>query len=80
MICKLYKSNHFGLSFDNDAPKIWNDLPDDVQSATISERTSKPISLHKHIHPNLCFSWFLSVALTPAMSQVNDYQFSAFSL
>ena len=28
-ICK-----HFGLSFAYDAPKIWNDLPDDVRSAT----------------------------------------------
>ena len=23
-------SKHFGLSFAYDAPKIWNDLPDDV--------------------------------------------------
>ena len=31
----LYKSSkHFGLSFAYDAPKIWNDLPDDVRSAT----------------------------------------------
>ena len=42
---------------------------------TLSERSSKPISLYKHIHPNFCFSWFLSVALTLAMSQVNDYSF-----
>ena len=44
MICKLevlyfatsiYKSTkHFGLSFTYDAPKIWNDLSDDVCSAT----------------------------------------------
>ena len=27
-------SKHFGLSFTYDAPKIWNDLPDDVRSAT----------------------------------------------
>ena len=27
-------SKHFGLSFAYDAPKIWNDLPDDVHSAT----------------------------------------------
>ena len=27
-------SNHFGLSFAYDAPKIWNDLPDDVRLAT----------------------------------------------
>ena len=31
----LYKSSkHFNLSFAYDAPKIWNDLPDDVRSAT----------------------------------------------
>ena len=31
----LYKSSkHFSLSFAYDAPKIWNDLPDDVRSAT----------------------------------------------
>ena len=31
----IYKSsNHFGLSFAYDAPKIWNDLPDDVHLAT----------------------------------------------
>ena len=46
--------------------------------STNSERSSKPISLHKHIHPNFCFSRFLSVALTPAMSQVNDYSFLLF--
>ena len=31
----IYKSSkHFGLSFAYDTPKIWNDLPDDVHSAT----------------------------------------------
>ena len=31
----LYKSSkHFGLSFAYDTPKIWNNLPDDVHSAT----------------------------------------------
>ena len=31
----VYKSTkHFGLSFAYDAPKIWNDLPDDESSAT----------------------------------------------
>ena len=33
-----------------------------------SERNSKAISLHKHIHPNFSFSWFVSGALTLAMS------------
>ena len=42
---------------------------------THSERSSKPISLHKHIHPNFCLSLFLSMALTLAMSKVNDYSF-----
>ena len=48
--------------------------------STHSERSSKPISLHKHIHPNFSFSWFLSVALTLVMSQVNDYGFCFFCL
>ena len=43
-----------------------------------SERSSKPISLHKHIHPNFCFSQFVSLALTFVMSQVNDYSFFCF--
>ena len=31
----IYKSTkQFGLSFAYDAPKIWNELPDNVQSAT----------------------------------------------
>ena len=31
----IYKSaKHFGHSFAYDAPRIWNDLPDDVRSAT----------------------------------------------
>ena len=33
----VYKSStHFGLSFAYDAPKIWNDLPDDVVHSTAS--------------------------------------------
>ena len=35
--------------------------------STYSERSSEPISLHKHVHPDFCFSEFLSMALTPAM-------------
>ena len=31
-VCKSTK--HFGLSFGYDAPRIWNDLPDDACSAT----------------------------------------------
>ena len=41
--------------------------------STHSEGSSKPISLHEHIHPNFCSPWFLSVAPTHAMSQVYDY-------
>ena len=43
--------------------------------STHSEGSSNPISLHKRIHPNFCFPWFLSMALTLAMSQVYDYCF-----
>ena len=27
-------SKQFGFSFAHDAPKIWNDLPEDIHSAT----------------------------------------------
>ena len=31
----IYRSSkHFGFCFAHDAPKIWNDLPDEVRSAT----------------------------------------------
>ena len=43
--------------------------------STHSERSSKPISSHKHIRPDFCFPSFLSVVLTLAMSQVYDYSF-----
>ena len=43
--------------------------------STHSEGSSKPISLHKHIHPNFCSPWSLSMVLTLAMSQVYDYSF-----
>ena len=70
----LYKSSkHFGLSFAYDAPKIW-DVVRPLLS-THSEGSSKPISSHKHTHPDFCFPSFLSVALTLAMSQVYDYSF-----
>ena len=46
--------------------------------STHSEKSSKPISLHKHIHPNFCFSRFLSVARTLTMSQVYDFSFLLF--
>ena len=43
--------------------------------STHLEGSSKPISLHKHIHPNFRFPWSLSMVLTLAMSQVYDYSF-----
>ena len=46
--------------------------------STHSEGSSKHISLHKHKYPNFCFPWFLSMALTLAMSQVYDYSFLLF--
>ena len=46
--------------------------------STQSERSTKPISLHKLFHPNSCFSRYLSMVLAPAMSQVNDYSFLVF--
>ena len=73
----VYKSSkHFGLSFAYDAPKIWNDMPDDVRSATSLHPFKKKLKtypLHKHIHHNFSFSQFLYVAPTLAMSQTHDY-------
>ena len=43
-----------------------------------SERSLKPIALHKHIHPNFCTLWSLSRSLTTAISQVNEYSFLLF--
>ena len=58
-VTSAYKSTkYFGLSFAYDVPKIWNELPDDVLSATplhSFRKKLKPISLHKHIHLNFCF-------------------------
>ena len=58
----IYKSSkHFGLSFAYDTPRIWNDLlmmhirP---LLSTHSEGSSKPISLHKLIHPDFRFPCF----------------------
>ena len=79
-------SKSFGLSFAYDAPKIGNDLADESGVmmyvwpllSILSERSSKSMSLHKHIHRNFSFSQFLSVALILAMSQVNDYSLLLF--
>ena len=92
MVCSLrphtlslqYKSSkHFSLSFACDAPKIWNDFSGGVRSATSLHsftKSSKPISLHKHIHPNFSFFQFLSVVPNLAMSQANDCSFLLFCL
>ena len=50
----IYKSfKHFGLSFAFDAPKIWNDLPDDVHSAISlhSFRRKLTTYLFAHTYP-----------------------------
>ena len=38
--------NHFGLSFSYDAPKIWNDLPDDVHSASFHHSIRKKLKTY----------------------------------
>ena len=50
----IYKSSkHFGLSFAYEAPKIWNDLPDDVRLATSlhSFRRKFKTYLFAHAYP-----------------------------
>ena len=43
----LYTSTkNFGLSFAYDAPKIWNDLPDDVHSATSLHSFTKKLKTY----------------------------------
>ena len=57
---------HFDLSIAYDAPRIWDDLPDDKRSAkslSSFSKESKPTSLQKHTHPS---SLFLSVFLCSA--------------
>ena len=40
-LASVYESKkHFGLSFEYDAPRIWNDMPDDAHSA-------KPLNLRR---------------------------------
>ena len=71
----IYKSKtHFGLSFAYDAPRIWNDLPDDVHSAkslSSFRKKLKTYSLKKLTHPRLSLVFILfSVVSTPAMSLI----------
>ena len=73
----IYKSKkHFGLSFAYDAPRIWNDLPDDILTAKSlslhSGRSWQPIPLQKLIHLSffpVLFQSF-SVVPTPAMPRI----------
>ena len=55
----IYKfKKHFDLSIAYDAPRIWDDLPDDKRSAkslSSFSKESKPISLQKHTHPSFLF-------------------------
>ena len=80
----VHKSTkHFGLSFAYDAPKIWNDLPDDLHSTTSLHsfrKKLKTISLQKHTHPS--FWLFFLVLLHGAEpcyvsgDMINDFYFS----
>ena len=48
----VYKSTkHFDFSFAYDAPKFWNDWPDDVRQPLLSTHPEKThnVSLCKHI-------------------------------
>ena len=65
-----YKSKkHFGLSFAYDAPRVWNDLPDDVHSAKSLSSFKKKLKtyLYKSL-PSLvffcsCFRLFFFIPL-----------------
>ena len=66
----VYKSaKHFGLRFAYDAPKIWNDLPDNGNQSLLATHLEEAqnLSLCKSI-PTLtaAFSLSFSMALTPA--------------
>ena len=61
-------SKHFGLSFAYDAPKIWNDLSDDVSSKEAQNLFLKT-SISTLISPFPGFSPWCCLA----MSRVNDY-------
>ena len=78
----VYKSSkHVGLSFAYDAPKIWNDLPDDVHLVTPLHSFRKKLKTYLFAQaypPNFGFSQFLSMTLTFTMLQVNDYSFLLF--
>ena len=46
-VTSVHKSTkHFGLSFAYDAPKIWNDLPDDVRSASSANIVKKRLKAY----------------------------------
>ena len=55
----IFKSTmHFGLSCANDAPVIWNNLPDNVYSATSLSSIRKKLKSYlfaKHTNPSFLF-------------------------
>ena len=67
----------FGLSFAYDAPKIWNELPEDVRSATsIATFRNKLIYFPNYLFSSLTFSTCLafSVVSTIAMDMDKDFR------
>ena len=80
----VYKSTkHISLSFAYDAPKIWNDLLAMMMYvwpllSIHSGRSSKPISLQKHIHPNFCLFQVSHRGADPCIFPVDDYGFLFF--
>ena len=77
-VCKSTKP--FGLSFAFNAPKIWNDLPDHVNSATsLIQKEVKTFLLWRPILKLVSdFVWSFSVMLTLAVSSymIMDFCFS----
>ena len=69
----IYKSTkQFGLSFAYDAPKIWNELPDNVRSATSIASFRKKLKAYLFCQaypPHMAFS----VMSTIAMDKDNDF-------
>ena len=78
----IYKSKkHFGHSFAYNAPRIWNDQPDDVHSVralSSSRKKLKSVSLCKNIL-NLVFGSYLGHSLwqQPLQCSSNDLCFLA---
>ena len=48
----INKKNHFGHSFAFDAPMVWNDIPDEVRSASTLacfRKRLKIVNIYKYI-------------------------------